>query len=347
MRMHRTVIAAALLALLAVTAVLVAGVAVPGGSTPASASGVQILTVSGNGQTKIFTLADLQAMPAYEGYACIKDSGGQIEPLGNVKGVELKVLLAEVGGMSGGFALDAVSSLDGFRQTYSYDQVVNGTETVFDKTTKEPAPPAASVSLVLIYEVNGTALPVDTGPVRVAVCQPSDVGQAGEGHRFLSAVGTLTLRSTQTSWKVNMKGLLRKGVRQTYTFGSDDGKFDSCASAGCHGERWTDSKGRAWEGVPLFLLVGQVDGGKGHGGYGAYDEALVLLKGYWIKLTSTTGKSVLLDARTIRNREFIMLADRVDGAPLGTADFPVKLVGPRIGTSKFLGRIAKIQLLPK
>ena len=236
MRMHRTVIAAALLALLAVCVVLAVGVIVPGGSAPASAAGAEILTVTGNGQTKSFTLDDLQAMQAYEGYACIKDAGGNIEPIGLVKGVELSVLLDEVGGMSTGFALDAVSSLDGFKQTYSYDQVMNGAETVFDKSTKEPATPAAAVSLVAIYEVNGAALPGDSGPVRIAVCQPTDVGQAGEGHRFLSAVGTLTLRSLQTPWKVTMKGLLRNGKRQTYTFGSDDGKFDSCASPGCHGD---------------------------------------------------------------------------------------------------------------
>ena len=47
---------------------------------------------------------------------------------------------------------------------------------------------------------------------------------------------------------------------------------------------------KTWTGVPLFLCIGKVDGGKGHGGYGAYNEALAL-KGYRIKLASATGKS--------------------------------------------------------
>ena len=48
-------------------------------------------------------------------------------------------------------------------------------------------------------------------------------------------------------------------------------------------------------------LIGKVDGGPGHDSYGAYNEALAL-KGYRIKLVSTTGKYAIIGSRTIRNR---------------------------------------------
>ena len=44
----------------------------------------------------------------------------------------------------------------------------------------------------------------------------------------------------------------------------------------------------------------------------------------------------------------IILANKLDGVrPHGTAYYPLRLVGPRIGADKFLGRITKIHLLPK
>ena len=98
--------------------------------------------------------------------------------------------------------------------------------------------------------------------------------------------------------------------------------------------------------MPLFLCIGKVDGGKGHGGYGAYNEALAR-KGYRIKLTSATGKYVIIGSRTIINKDKIVLANKLMGSELTATYFPLRLVGPRIGARNFLGRITRIQLLPK
>ena len=40
----------------------------PGGTPQAKAADPVVLTVTGNGQTKTFTMAELQALPAYSGY---------------------------------------------------------------------------------------------------------------------------------------------------------------------------------------------------------------------------------------------------------------------------------------
>ena len=96
-------------------------------------------------------------------------------------------------------------------------------------------------------------------------------------------VNRVTLRGAVADWKVKMYGLKRKnGTRQTYTL--DRASYDSCATPGCHGSSWIQpDHQKTWSGVPLFLCIGKVDGGKGHDSYGAYNEALAL-KGYRIKL---------------------------------------------------------------
>ena len=149
-------------------------------------------------------------------------------------------------------------------------------------------------------------------------------------------------------WKVKMYGLKRKnGTRQTYTL--DRVSYDSCAAPGCHGFSWVHpTTKKTWSGVPLFLCVGKVDGGPGHDSYGAYNEALAL-KGYRVKLVSTTGKYAIVGSRTIRNRTSILLANKLMGSDLTAKDYPLKLVGPvkYVPSRSSIGQLSKIYLLPK
>ncbi len=63
MKIRKTLVATALLALLAVAAVIVAGAVVPGAAPQAQAADPVVLTVTGNGQSKTFTMAELKALP--------------------------------------------------------------------------------------------------------------------------------------------------------------------------------------------------------------------------------------------------------------------------------------------
>ncbi len=172
--------------------------------------------------------------------------------------------------------------------TLTYDEVVNGNIIMYNATTKQEEAAKAPVSVVLLYEENGSPIPPSPGgdgPLRLAVCQPTDVGQVAAGHLNVKWVDRVALRSAVVPWTVKMYGLKDKhGKRQTYTL--DRLSYDSCATPGCHGSSWVSpAPAKTWTGVPLFLCIGKVDGGKGHGGYGAYNEALAL-KGYRIKITS-------------------------------------------------------------
>jgi DMSO/TMAO reductase YedYZ molybdopterin-dependent catalytic subunit len=340
--------AAAVLVLVALAAVVLAGAFVPGGMPQANAADPAVLTVTGNGQTKTFTMAELQALPVYEGYSGIINSAGTVTPPGPVRGVKLTDLMAEVGGIPNLQSTDITAS-DGYGMTLTYDEVVNGNINMYNATTKQEEAAKAPVSVALLYEENGAPIPPGPGgdgPLRLAVCQPTDVGQVAAGHLNVKWVNRVALRSAVVPWTVKMYGLKDKhGKRQTYTL--DRLSYDSCATPGCHGSSWVSpAPAKTWTGVPLFLCIGKVDGGKGHGGYGAYNEALAL-KGYRIKITSATGASAIIGSRTIRNQDKIILANKLQGSELTADYYPLRLVGPKIGSKSFIGQVVKIQMLPK
>jgi hypothetical protein len=348
MSKYRIPIGAAAIALVALASVVLGGLLVPGGTPKAAAAGPVVLTIVGNGQTKTFTVAELQALKAYSGYSGIINSAGAVTPPIAVKGVKVTDLLAEVGGIPDLQSTDITAS-DGYGMTLTYDEVVNGNIIMYSATTKEEEAAKAPVSVVLLYEENGAPIPPGPsgdGPLRLAVCQPTNVSQVAAGHLFVKWVDRVSLRSAVVPWTVKMYGLKNKrGKRQMYTL--DRLSYDSCATPGCHGSSWTSpSPARTWAGVPLFLCIGKVDGGKRHGGYGAYNEALAL-KGYRIKITSASGASVIVGSRTIRNQEKIILANKLQGSELTRKYYPLRLVGRKIASKKFIGRIVKIQLLPK
>jgi Oxidoreductase molybdopterin binding domain len=348
MNKPRIWIGAAVVVLVALVAVVLAGAVVPGGTPKAAAADPVVLTIAGNGQTKTFTMAEFQTLPAYSGYSGIINSAGTVTPPIAVKGVKLTDLLAEVGGIPDLQSTDITAS-DGYGMTLTYDEVVNGDIIMYNAATKQEEAVKAPASVVLLYEENGAPIPggqSGDGPLRLAVCQPTNVDQVAAGHLFVKWVDRVSLRNAVVPWTVKMYGLKdKRGKRQTYTL--DRLSYDSCATPGCHGSSWTSpAPANTWAGVPLFLCIGKVDGGKGHGGYGAYNEALAL-KGYRIKLTSASGASVIIGSRTIRNQDQIILANKLQGSELTTDYYPLRLVGPKIGSKSFIGQIVKIQMLPK
>ncbi len=296
MRVRRTVVAMALLVLLAVAAVLVAGAVAPGAPQARGADPV-VLTVTGaDGQPVTFTMTQLKALPEYSGYFGWKSSAGTVYPNLPCKGVKLSDVLAAAGGMSALYSCDVLAS-DDYGMTYTHGQIFGHADVQFyDEATKAEETAEAGWDMILAYEVDGQALtgpPAGDGPLRLLVAMQSNVHQIVDGHLMVKWVDRVTVRGAVAEWKVKMYGLKRRnGTRQTYTL--DRVSYDSCAAPGCHGFSWVNpTTKKTWSGVPLFLCIGKVDGGPGHDSYGAYNEALAL-KGYRIKLVSSTGKYAIV-----------------------------------------------------
>ena len=329
MKIRRTVMAAALLALLAVAAVVVAGAASPGAS---QARGRRPGRAHGHRQRPDQDLHHGRA----PGAASLRAAGSasstapaRVYPPETVTGVKLDDVLASIGGMTTLNACDVTAS-DNYGMTYTYDQVVNknGVQ-LYNATTKEAEDAKAPWTFAIVWEQNGAPLPGDVGPLRLVVA-PGDQRQPGRRRPPHGQVGRARSpcagRSPSGRSRCSASSARTARARRTPWTASPTTRAPLPAATGSRGS--TPPPRKTWSGVPLFLCVGKVDGGAGHDSYGAYNEALALLG-----VPRQAGRG----QRQVRHRRFAdhpqphqhPARQQDDGHLTLTARYyPLRLVGP-------------------
>ena len=120
------------------------------------------LIVKSSNIANIYTLAQLEALDSVSGYEATRNSAGTVSATNSFTGVRLTTLLKAVGGMNNGSAVKIMGS-GNYSKTISYAQVYQGTFNIYDQTG------AAAVAsnqpyMVIIYQLNGSALDAMTGP---------------------------------------------------------------------------------------------------------------------------------------------------------------------------------------
>ena len=91
----------------------------------------------------------------------------------------------------------------------------------------------------------------------------------------------MAVRAASRPWSLALEGARSEAM--------DQATFESGAAPGCHGVTWKDAQGRAWSGIPLWLLVGWVDDARRHG-TGAFADDLAA--GYDVDLVGAGGARV-------------------------------------------------------
>ncbi len=314
---------------------LVALVAACGGSggqaSPSPvASGPVVLKVKGDLGSRSFTVGQLRALPAYEGYAGIKSSTGVITPPSKYKGVPLADLADLVGGITRVNGVTIVAK-DGYGMTFSYRQIMEDGFTTYDPATGEEEPADGRLTVIVAYEHEGRAIDEDDGPLKLAVAQDTP-GQVVDGHWAIKWLDQVSVTKASAAWKVQLEGAVPGKL--------DRASYVNCASPGCHGSGWVDAEGQRWEGIPLYLVAGLVDDKKKHDA-GAYDAALAK-KGYDIQIETDGGKVVTIDSRDIAGKDSVVLSSKLDGGELPDDYFPLRLVGPGLSDAQMPGGIARI-----
>ena len=307
-----------------------------GSSAAQSPGGPVVLTVVGAKGSKSFTLAQLEALPSYTGYAGIKNSVGVITAPTQYTGVPLSALAAQVGGIDPSLGVTVLGT-DGYGMTFSAKQAAGGDFVTYDPVTGAERPPAYPLTPALAYRHQGKLLdPTQDGPLHLVFAEPkADI--VVDGHWSVRWVDRLEVKKSLGQWQVAVQG----HTSSTLT----EASYVSCASPGCHGSEYSDASGQRWTGIPLWLVVGSVDDSRTHGA-GAFDVKLAR-KGYEVELIASNGVTTFLSSRDLLGHRDWILAGQMDGESLTPDYFPLRLVGPGLTDDQSIGRITEVRLRSK
>ena len=170
----------------------------------------------------------------------------------------------------------------------------------------------------------------DEGPLRLVVISAMN-DQVVDGHWTVKWLNEMDVEPVGQAWSLDLQGAVSSPV--------DRASFQSCGSPSCHGTSWVDTNGQNWVGVPLWLLVGQVDDTNTHLD-GAFNDALADA-GYTVDIIGSDGNTVTLDSATIKRNNSILVAYEVNAAELPEQYYPLRLVGSGVQSGQMVGKIAQ------
>jgi hypothetical protein len=344
----------------AAAAIALAMPATGAGASGQSKADAVVLTLTGkDGTVKTYTLADLKARTTadqgfYQGYAGFLNSANNATPMRPVEGIRLSSLAADAG-------YDAttdvrVSAIDGYFQDVS-PQVMQGQGIVtysdvspYPQTTL-PAGMAWTPVIVYAYKAAGATVGdsspwidgslTDSGPLRMwfALDTQPTPGYLVDGDWCVSFVDHITVRGTAAAqWTVTAKG-----PKKTLKLTRKD--FVGCTAASCHKQTTVKLNGHAYQGLPLYLLVGKVDDNAATNSWGDFNVAKAL-KGYWIDVRNAKHKvsvrSKVIGWRSAKNK--VIVAWMRDGKELTGANAPLWLIGPKLKSAQRIYGIKSVTL---
>jgi DMSO/TMAO reductase YedYZ molybdopterin-dependent catalytic subunit len=153
-----------------------------------------------------------------------------------------------------------------------------------------------------------------------------------DGHWSVKWVNKVEVAPVGQTWTLDLSGAISSPVTRD--------SFQSCGSPSCHGTSWKDGNGQTWVGVPLWLLVGEVDDADSHT-ENAFNHALADA-GYTVEVVGGDGYTVTLDSQAIKENNDILVAFQVNEGELPEKYYPLRLVGVGLENSQMVGQITGI-----
>lgn len=131
---------------------------------------LNLTLVGANGQQLVLNSSQLAALKSYSA------AGGYINDknmsyAGNFTGVPILILLNLVGGITSTENVTITGS-DGYKVTFTYQQVQGQGLNTYDPTTRAAAQPSQPLTMIIAYYCNGTTLASDKGPLSAAFVGP-------------------------------------------------------------------------------------------------------------------------------------------------------------------------------
>ena len=295
-------------------------------SSSVSLPAMSLTLVGANGQQKVLNEKDIVGLQSYTAKGGLKSSGGLMQNYGTYQGVPVTELLNLVGGITSDETLTVTGS-DGYSMVYTYNQTANGQGfTTYDPLTGSEESPTKPLTLVLSYEMNGSALTSDVGPLRLVVLGPD--GLLTEGHFWVKWVTTMAITSSVEDWNVSVIGTTTLVMaRQAFT-----------AEVNHVGVNYTDSSGNVWTGTTLSDWVSwcNINGGISNASLAA---------GYSVTVYGSGGSSATFRGSQVANNTNIIVAVELNNALLSPPYWPLTLVGSDVSSQNQIECITQIQIV--
>jgi DMSO/TMAO reductase YedYZ molybdopterin-dependent catalytic subunit len=286
---------------------------------------MSLTLVGANGQQKVLDEKDIVGLQSYTAKGGLKSSGGEIQNYGTYEGVPVTELLNSVGGITSDETLTVTGS-DGYSMVYTYNQTVNGQGfTAYDPLTGSEKSPTKPLTLVLAYEINGSALTSDVGPLRLVILGPD--GLLTEGHFWVKWVTTMAITSNVQDWNVSVIG--------TTTLVMTRQAFE--AEVNHEGINYTDTSGNVWTGTTLSDWVSwcNINGGISNASLAA---------GYSVTVVGSSGASATFTGSQVANNTKIIVAVKLNNALLSPPYWPLTLVGADVSPQNQVEGITEIKI---
>jgi DMSO/TMAO reductase YedYZ molybdopterin-dependent catalytic subunit len=273
------------------------------------------LTVVGPSGTRTFTVADLQSMEAVTGqggFTCPPTPG--VTGPDEYTGVELSALLDEVGGLTDE-SIVSVAATDDYVMTYTADQIRNGTYVTYDPATGAEKQVDEQPKTIVAYAKAGSHLGDDEGPLRLAflTSQPT---QVVEGFLWVKWATRISMRDRNEDWLLKLIGAKDMVL--------DRAGFERLASTPGNEVSWEDIQGRDFTGVSLRTLARLVLQTDATGA------------AYMVEVVGADGAILTVDSVDLDAGDDYVVANAMEGNPLGDKEFPLSMVGTKAIGEKYL-----------
>jgi DMSO/TMAO reductase YedYZ molybdopterin-dependent catalytic subunit len=274
-----------------------------------------------------------------------------------VKGSRVRDLVELVGGMGSGTTVTFVAS-DGFETTLPYSSIYTN-----------PAVQGRQGDAIIAWWADGNYVPTYGDGMRLFFTPEGDhVYGAWDMHETLpeaywrynyqdnvmypSAGGlsakyitTIKIYSIpESEWTLELDGRDIGGINYTVSKPYFEEAL-ACTMGAEHSATYTDSKGRVWEGMPLWFLAGFVDDADQHSA-NSFNNSLASA-GYMIMINSTDGSSTVVDSRLMMRNNNYILANSLNGTHILDSDnnWPLRLTGANVSGSSAIRNVSSITLL--
>ena len=281
-----------------------------------------------NGTQLVLNQTDIGRLPSFTSEGGLETSAGSLEDNANYTGVMLSTLLALVGGMNSSCSLNMTAS-DGYNIIFTYDQVQGWNFTTYSPVTGAEVSTTQPFTLVLAYYENGVNLTSD-GPLRLVILGPQDL--LTDGHLWVYEVCTLQIIPSVVDWTLVLDGPNPYNMTREY--------FE--AGLSWHNATWTDGEGNVWFGMPLWYLVGFMEGPVGADRM--YFNETLADEGYTVNVINGMGTIQSFNSTYVANNDNIIVAEELNGAPLPAPYWPLRICGPALTGSEMLVNVVEIQM---